>query len=95
MIDRESVIVRGGDLVTAPMGEEVAMMDLDSGSYFVLDKVAAEIWDAIETPTAVRDVCARLQERFEVAAEQCEADVIPFLDTLVSKKLVRVDAGGR
>jgi hypothetical protein len=93
MIDRNSVIVRTGDLVSAPMGDELAMMDMVSGTYFVLDKVAAAIWDAIVTPVEVRALCAQLREQFDVPEGRCEADVIPFLEKLALKNLVRV-AGG-
>ena len=95
MIDQDSIIVRTGDLVSAPMGDELAMMDMVSGAYFVLDKVAAAIWESIETPVAVRELCRQLRERFEVSAARCEADVIPFLEKLALKNLVRVADGGR
>jgi len=88
-------VVRTGDLVSAPMGDELAMMDMASGSYFVLDKVAAAIWEAIETPTAVRALCDQLRERYEVPETRCEADVIPFLEKLALKNLVRVTARDR
>jgi hypothetical protein len=90
MIDRDSVVVRIGDLVSAPMGDELAMMDMGSGTYFVLDKVAAAIWDRMETPTSVRTLCQQLREEYEVPEERCEADVIPFLQKLETKNLVRL-----
>lgn len=89
------MVVRSGDLVSAPMGDELAMMDMDSGTYFVLDKVAAAIWDRIETPTAVRAICQQLREEYEVPEERCEADVIPFLQKLETKNLVRLVDGDR
>ena len=95
MIDRDSVVVRTGDLLSAPMGDELAMMDMVSGKYFVLDRIAAEIWEAIETPTAVDALCRQLRERYEIAEGRCEADVLPFLENLASKNLVRVAAGER
>ena len=90
MIDQDSVVVRTGDLVTAPMGDELAMMDMISGKYFVLDRVAAAIWESIETPLSVRALCEQLRERFDVAGSRCEADVIPFLEKLALKNLLRV-----
>lgn len=69
------------------------MMDMVSGKYFVLDKVAAEIWQALERPTAVDALCRQLRERFEIAEARCEADVIPFLESLALKNLVRVADG--
>jgi hypothetical protein len=95
MIDQNSIIARTGDLVSAPMGEELAMMDMASGKYFVLDKVAAAIWDSIETPTAVGALCRQLRERYDVPEERCEADVIPFLVKLALKNLVLVTDGDR
>ncbi len=95
MIDQDSIIVRTGDLVTAPMGDDLAMMDMISGTYFVLDKVAAVIWESIERPVAVRALCVQLRERFDVPEGRCEADVIPFLEKLALKNLVRVDDGER
>jgi hypothetical protein len=95
MIDHNSIIVRTGDLVTAPMGDELAMMDMASGKYFVLDRVAAAIWDSLETPTAVDALCRQLRERYDVPEERCEADVIPFLEKLALKNLVRVAGGDR
>jgi hypothetical protein len=95
MIDQDSVVVRTGDLVTAPMGDEVAMMDMVSGTYFVLDHVAAAIWESIEQPVAVRALCDQLRERFDVPEGRCEADVIPFLEKLAQKNLIRVGDGER
>jgi len=95
MIDQDSVVVRTGDLVTAPMGDELAMMDMLSGKYFVLDRVAAAIWESIETPLSVRTLCEQLRERFDVPEGRCEADVIPFLENLALKNLVRVTDGER
>ena len=93
MIDQDSIVVRTGDLVTAPMGNELAMMDMVSGTYFVLDKVAAVIWESIEKPVAVRGLCEQLREQFDVPEERCQADVIPFLEKLALKNLVRVAHG--
>jgi hypothetical protein len=44
VLDQNSVVQRVGELASAAMGNELAMMDLDTGKYLVLDKVAAHIW---------------------------------------------------
>lgn len=75
------------------MGDELAMMDMVSGKYFVLDRVGAEIWQALEQPTAVEALCRQLRERFEIAEARCVADVIPFLERLAAKNLLRVADG--
>lgn len=90
MITSDSVVVRTGDLVSAPMGDDLAMMDMATGTYFVLDGVAAAIWERIETPSSVRALCGQLCDEFDVPAERCEQDVIPFLEKLRQKQMLRV-----
>jgi hypothetical protein len=94
MIHRDAVVVRGDDLFTAPLGDEVALMQMATGTYFVLDEVAAAIWDRIETPTAVGAICQELRDAYAVAEDRCEADVVQFLEALRLKQLVRVVDGG-
>jgi hypothetical protein len=88
MIHRDSLVVRASDLVSAPMGHEMAIMDMATGAYFVLDDVAAAIWDRIETPTAVHAICETLRGSYDVPAARCEADVLPFLESLRRKQLL-------
>ncbi|HEX8616178.1 MAG TPA: PqqD family protein [Thermoanaerobaculia bacterium] len=90
MISPDSVVVRTGDLVTAPMGGELALMDMTTGTYFVLDEVAAAIWERLETPTTVRAICDQLRDRYDVPEERCEGDVMPFLQKLQMKNLLRL-----
>lgn len=84
-----TVLERSADVFDAPIGERLAMMDLDRGSYFVLDEVAAFIWRRLEAPTAVRDVLAALQDEFDVDPGRCEAEVLPFLRRIEERGLVR------
>jgi len=88
-ISPDAVVVRAGDLVAAPIGSDLAMMDLDSGSYFVLDSIGAAIWEQLEQPVRVRDLCTRLRERFDVSESRCEADVLQYLEKLDAKRLLR------
>jgi hypothetical protein len=88
-LNADSVVERIGTLATAPMGEELAMMDLDTGKYLVLDRLGATIWEALERPVRVGDLIDRLQAGFDVTRERCEADVLDFLQQLQAKGLLR------
>jgi hypothetical protein len=90
MLSPDTVIVHNGDLVSAPLGEETAMLDVDSGNYYILDDVASAIWEGLATETTPARLCAQLLERFDVTPAQCETDVMRFLDTLHGKGLVRI-----
>lgn len=89
-LDGDSTVQQLDAHVSAPMGEELAMMDLESGRYLVLDRIGKVIWERLEAPVKVRDLVDDLQARFEVDRARCEADVLKFLQHLQSKGLLRV-----
>lgn len=90
MITASAVVHRNADAITAPIGEELAMMDVDAGSYYLLDEVAAAIWSRLDRPTCVADLVADLESRYDVTREQCETDVLSLLHRLHDKGLLHV-----
>lgn len=89
-LDSHSIVQRVEDLAAAPMGDELAMMDLDTGKYLVLDRIGAVIWEELSEPVRVGDLIARLEARYDVTRERCAADVTNFLRQLDEKGLIRV-----
>ena len=89
-ISPSSVVARSDDAIAAPLGDELAMMDIEAGKYYMLDGIAGDVWSQLASPTRVDQVLARLQERYDVTPEQCEADVIALLEQMRDKGLVRV-----
>jgi hypothetical protein len=90
VIGRDVALQRSEELVSAPLGRELAMLNIDSGKYYVLDDVAAFVWERLAAPSTAAQLCAALQSRFEVTPAQCEADLLPFLQALHDKGLVRI-----
>ena len=89
MITPDTLLVRNDTLVAAPMGADVAMMDMDTGKYFVLHEVAAVIWERLASPATAVDLCDVLTQQYNVTAERCRADLLPFLQQAHDKGLVR------
>lgn len=90
VVSLESYVVRHPDLVFAHMGDEVVMMSQDQGDYLGLNAVASVIWEMAESPRPVAEICMELQQRFEVTAEQCERDVLVFMQQMLDKDLVQL-----
>ena len=91
-ISTSDVLVRTDRHVSAPLGESLAMMDIDAGTYYLLDDVAASVWARLAEPTRVDDLLGDLLVQYEVDRDRCEADVLPFLAALRQKGLLRVQA---
>ncbi len=92
MIGLDTLLIRSDAVVSAPMGEEVAMMDMESGKYFVLAEVAASIWERLSEPVRPAVLCEALAEVYDVPMERCRAEVLAFLENAHDKGLVRIVA---
>jgi hypothetical protein len=75
-------VQRKGEWLSARIGEECAMMSVETGNYLTLSRVATRIWELIEQPMTVPALCDRLTEEFDVTAEHCRAEVDQFLADL-------------
>lgn len=92
MITPATIVVRAGDQIAAPVGDELVMLDIEKGTYYALDDVAAAIWRRLETPVEVSQVCAELQAEYDVPHDRCQADVLAFLRKLDAQGMVRIVA---
>ncbi|MFZ2961132.1 MAG: lasso peptide biosynthesis PqqD family chaperone [Candidatus Ozemobacteraceae bacterium] len=84
----DSVVVRSGEPCFSNIGEEVVLMSVNQGKYFNFDNIGAAIWNQIERPITIRDVCQNLTQSFKVSQDQCEKDVLNFLQLLLEKNLI-------
>jgi hypothetical protein len=88
-IGLETTVTRDADILYAPVGaEEGVMMSVTKGRYYGVDAVGLRIWELLETPATVAEVCARLQEEFEVDAPTCDAEVLQFVNDLIENGIV-------
>ncbi len=84
----QQIFVRKSDLTSAPMGEELVMMDVDKGKYLGLNPVAAIIWSKLDKPTTVAELVKLLCEEYDVDAVRCQQDVEAFIQQLLAHDLL-------
>jgi hypothetical protein len=89
-ITKDSTVAATRTQSSADLGAETAILDLESGTYFSVDRVGTHIWSLVQEPTTVSKICENLIERYDVSPEICERDVIAFLDRLVEAGLVDI-----
>jgi len=82
--------IQNAEIIQSKIGEEVVMLDMESGFYFGLNSVASIIWGMMESGISFEDLCDQLTEQFEVERTLCEADTQELLDQLLEKKIIRV-----
>lgn len=86
----DSVLVREKELAVADVDGRAVVLSLAAGSYFDFNRVATEIWAMLAEPCRVGEIFRRLSDRHDVDPGTLATDVIPFLQTLLNERLVRV-----
>ncbi len=86
-----TMVRRQGDWLAAKVGDELVMMSAAKGNYVGLSEVGARIWELIEQPRALDDVCARLQDEYDVTPQMCRDEVATFLKELVKHGAIALD----
>ena len=77
-------------VLNTEIDDQTVMMDIEQGSYFGLNTTATRIWAMLSEPTVIGDLCGRLTDEFEVPREQCEQQVVAFLEDLLDRGLVQI-----
>jgi hypothetical protein len=81
-------IFRNESLVTSEMDDDLVMLSIENGKYYGLNAMGKRIWKILTKPTPVSAVCAQLASEYNVSPQQCEAEVLTFLQQLTEQKLV-------
>ena len=90
MIDMDSTVVRVGDNPWASLGDELVILDVARDKYVHLNQVGTLVWERLEQPVRVADLCAMLTRSFDVPPAVCAAEVLAFLHRLEARRLLTV-----
>jgi hypothetical protein len=90
-IDPGAKVVRRGGALTAPVDEELVMLDPDQSRYYGLNEVGASIWGLLERPCTVEEICGKLTADYRVNPDVCREQVSGFLERLADAGLVDVE----
>ncbi len=85
-----TLVTQGDEQIATELDSTVVMMSVKQGKYYGLDSVGSRIWNLLEQPRRIMEVCAIIQDEFAVERETCERDVLEFIDRLVAVNLLRV-----
>ena len=83
-----SVISRREDIIAADMDGETVMMSVETGQYYNLGKIGGAIWSSLNEPLSIEALIVKLMDTYNVSRDQCETEVIAFLDDLQEQGLV-------
>ena len=81
-------IGRAGNCSAVMVDDELVMMSIELGQYFALNQAGARVWELLETPRTLSDLCAAMEAEYDVERELCHREVAALLEELKGKGLV-------
>ena len=84
----QTILLRKAEIMTADMNGSTVMMDIETGKYYNLGDVGGEIWKLLQEPLCLNELMDKLMAQYDVSREQCETDIIPFLQQLIDSGLL-------
>lgn len=89
-ITLETTIKQIEDIDTSDIDGEKIMMNLDTGSYFMLNEIATHIWDLTEQPVRIEEVVKYLLGEYEIDEITCIEQVLGLVIELYKYQLITI-----
>ncbi|WP_430786407.1 lasso peptide biosynthesis PqqD family chaperone [Virgibacillus flavescens] len=79
-----------GNIVSDMDGEKV-MLSIHNGKYYNLGEIGGDIWMLIKDPICTKDLIDMLMVNYDVSQNECEEQVLSFLNLLSDEDLILVE----
>ena len=78
-MDKNKTIKLIKKIEVATLNDEKAMIDFETGKYYLIKGVGNDIWDMLQEETTPAIIIDKLLKEYDVSAEECEKSVMNFL----------------
>ncbi|MEZ4867911.1 MAG: lasso peptide biosynthesis PqqD family chaperone [Caldilineaceae bacterium] len=85
-----TVIHATPDHVASDLDGETIVLNAESGQYYGLEGVGRHIWERIQQPVPIQELCMEIQKEYGVTLSECKADVLSFAHELLQENLIKV-----
>ncbi|MFC1879678.1 PqqD family protein [Chloroflexota bacterium] len=90
MTDIKSRVIISDQVMFRDLGDEMVLLNIETGKYFGLDDVGARLWALLEEHGSLDLAFQTLLGEYEVSEHQLQADLIRLVDELAAQQLLVV-----
>jgi hypothetical protein len=91
-LDLNTVVCASDNQVSSRVGDEIAILDLDSSVYYGLDPVGARIFELLAQPVPLESVLHTVVAEYDIDTETARNDLFALIEDLLAQKLVVVQS---
>lgn len=88
LVRAECQVTSDPDILFSAIGNEIVLMSVQTGKYYGLDPIGADIWLRMQSPISVAALCAGLSDAYDAPINEISQDVIDLLGRLSAEGLV-------
>ena len=90
-ISLSSIVVRNEtNFIANPIGDEIIILNIETGNYLGLNSVGSAIWDYLITPHSVAEIIDILMAEFDIDKETCLNQTLQYLEQIYTLGLLQL-----
>jgi len=90
-LTKNSLLTRNEDITIAKIDEELGMLNIETGNYYMINGIGSDIWKLLENKMIFNDLITQLMLIYDVKRDICEEETIQFLMELHENLLLIIE----
>jgi hypothetical protein len=78
------------NFIANPVGDEIIILNMETGDYLGLNSVGSAIWEHLKTSHSVEEIIDMLMTEFDVDKETCMKQTLQYLEQIYTLGLLQV-----
>jgi hypothetical protein len=74
------------------LGDEIVMMNMDSGDYLGINNIGSDIWNLLAEPVSIAQLVKNIISVYDVSEEQCNEEIKSFLAKMQGHDMLIIQA---
>lgn len=87
-------VIVSTEVLSQKVSGETVLLDLQTESYFGLDRVGTRIWDLMRAGRGLREIFDLMLTEYDVAPDQLASDLEQIVEKLLKAGLIQLEASG-
>lgn len=87
-LNMENQLYKNEDIYSSEVDGETIMMNIDNNDYYTTQEIGNRIWELLDSLDTPKAICDQLMQEYEVSQEQCQNEVLQFLEQLLEHGIV-------
>lgn len=86
----QSIVVVSDERLACSLGDELAIFSMKNDACYHLDTVGSRVWNLLQQPRSVAEICDAIVNEFEVDRIRCENDLLDLLMKMRAEGLIEL-----